>query len=203
MVQTAAVQHPSIAALHRRALGSTRAFVAGIASDKWNAPTPCDEWDVRALVNHIVVGNLWAAELATGHTIDEIGDRLDGDHLGTSPLDAYDQSADAAASAFDAPGALDAPCAVSYGPVPGSVYAGHRFVDVLIHGWDVAVATAQPPTLAADLVAACWDVINPQLAQLRASGMFGSETKRPGSVDPQTRLLETLGRTIPTASGTP
>lgn len=200
MVETAAAQSPPIAALHRRALGSTRAFVAGIASDQWNAPTPCDEWDVRALVNHIVVGNLWAAELATGHTIDEVGDRLDGDHLGTSPLDAYDQSADAAAGAFDPPGALDEPCAVSYGPVPGSVYAGHRFVDVLIHGWDVAVATSQTPTLAPDLVAACWDVINPQLAQLQASGMFGSDVKRPDSPDPQTRLLEALGRTVPKAT---
>ncbi len=86
------------------------------------------------------------------------------------------------------PGALEAPCAVSYGPVPGSVYAGHRFIDVVIHGWDIAIATGQPPTLAAHLVAACWDVINPQLADLQASGMFGSHTDPPASTNPQTRL---------------
>jgi hypothetical protein len=74
---------------------------------------------VRALVNHIVAGNLWAAELAAGRTIDDVGDRLDGDVLGGDPLSAYDVSAEAAATAFEAPGALDAPCAVSYGPVPG------------------------------------------------------------------------------------
>ena len=36
---------------------------------------------------------------------------------------------------------------MSYGPVPGSVYAGHRFIDVLIHGWDLAKATGQDATI--------------------------------------------------------
>jgi uncharacterized protein (TIGR03086 family) len=92
-----------------------------------------------------VSGNLWAAELTAGRTIDEVDDRLDGDVLGDDPLGAYDASATAAAAAFELPSTLDAPCAVSYGPVPGSVYAGHRFVDVLIHGWDVGIATGQDP----------------------------------------------------------
>ena len=78
-----------------------------------------------------------------GKTIEEVGDRLDGDVLGDAPLDAYDRSAAIAAAVFRAPGAMDAPCAVSYGPVPGSVYCGHRFLDVLVHGWDVAVSTGQ------------------------------------------------------------
>ena len=189
----------SIVVLHRQALESTRTFVAGIGASQWANSTPCAEWDVRSLTNHIVVGDLWAAELATGHTISDVGDRLDGDHLGDDPLDAYDQSAQVAQAAFEAPDALEAPCAVSYGPVPGSVYAGHRFIDVLIHGWDIAVATGQSSTLAPHLVEACWDVINPQLDGLLASGMFGSDSKAPTSTDRQTRLLETLGRTVSTA----
>jgi uncharacterized protein (TIGR03086 family) len=199
MAGESASPHTSIPVLHRQALRSTRAFVAGIDAGKWANPTPCAEWDVRSLVNHIVVGNLWAAQLATGHTIDDVGDRLDGDLLGDSPLDAYDRSADAAGSAFEAQGALEAPCAVSYGPVPGSVYAGHRFLDVLIHGWDIAVATGQSPALPRHLVDACWDVVDPQLADLRASGMFGSHADPSASTDPQTRLLETLGRTVAAA----
>jgi uncharacterized protein (TIGR03086 family) len=185
---------PPIDVLHRRALASTRTFVAGIASDQWADPTPCDGWDVRALVNHVVAGNLWAAELATGHTIDEVGDLFDGDQLGDSPIEAYDQSAEVAARAFEAPGALDAPCAVSYGPVPGAVYAGHRFIDVLIHGWDIATATGQPTTLDPQLVEACRDVIAPQLAGFQASGMFGSPAGEADASDPQTQLLQSLGR---------
>jgi uncharacterized protein (TIGR03086 family) len=182
-----------LAGLHRSALTATRTIVAGIKPEQWTAPTPL-EWDVRALVNHIVSGNLWAAELAAGATIDDVGDRLDGDVLGGDPLAAYDASVRAAAAAFEAPGALDAPCAVSYGPVPGSVYAGHRFIDVLVHGWDLAVATGQDATIDADLVEACLAVVEPQAEQLRASGSFGDHLRTPADADPQTRLLAMLGR---------
>ena len=185
----------SIADLHERALAATRRFVAGVGSDQWHASTPCEEWDVRELVNHVVTGNEWAAELATGKTIEEIGDRLDGDVLGDDPLAAYDDSASRAASVFQQPGALDAPCAVSYGPVPGSVYAGHRFIDVLVHGWDVAVATGQDPSLPPDLVAACLDVVEPQAELLAGSGAFGGGVELPADADDQTRLLAMLGRT--------
>ncbi len=183
-----------IAQLHRRALDSTRVVVAGIATDQMGLPTPDDEWDVRALLNHVVSGNLWAAELTAGHTIDDVGDRLDGDLVGGDPLGAYDRSAEAAAATFEVPGALDAPCAVSYGPVPGSVYAGHRFVDVLIHGWDLAAATGQSTLLAPDLVAACLEVIEPQVDLLQASGAFASPVDVPIDADAQTRLLGLLGR---------
>lgn len=183
-----------IAQLHRQALRATRRMMADISRDQWTQPTPCASWNVRELVNHIVVGNWWAAELASGRTIEEVGSKLDGDQLGAAPLEAYDQSAEAAGAAFEAPGALDAPCAVSYGPVPGSVYAGHRFIDVLIHGWDLAVATGQDPSLDPDLVDACWDEVGPQAAMFRASGMFGDDVAVPAGADIQTRLLATLGR---------
>ncbi len=111
-----------------------------------------DEWTVRELVNHIVTGNYWAEELGSGKTIEEVGDRLDGDVLGDDPLGVYDDSAARAAAVFRAPGAMEAACAVSYGPVPGSVYCGHRFLDVLVHGWDVAKSTGQDATLDPDLV---------------------------------------------------
>jgi len=184
----------NIAHLHRQALEATRPKVAGVGADQWKAPTPNEGWDVRTLVNHIVVGNLWAVELASGRTIAEVGDRLDGDVLGQDPLSAYEGSAVAAAAAFEAPGALEVPCAVSYGPVPGSVYAGHRFIDVLIHGWDLAVATQQDASLDASLVEGCLAVLEPQFEQLKASGAFGEHVPVPADADAQTRLLGMLGR---------
>src|SRR6476646_11447548 len=107
-----------ITADHRAALDATRVVVAGITPDQWSLPTPCDDWDVRALLNHVVAGNWWASRLAAGATIDEVGSEYDGDVLQPSPLGEYHESAVAAARAFEVPGALDAPCAVSYGPVP-------------------------------------------------------------------------------------
>jgi uncharacterized protein (TIGR03086 family) len=184
-----------IAALHRAALDATREVVAGIAGTQWQLPTPCRDWNVHELLSHVVSGNWWAARLASGATIEEVGDAYDGDVLAPSPLGEYHESAVAAARAFEAPGALDAPCAVSYGPVPGSVYAGHRFIDVLVHGWDLAVATGQPSALDPELVDACWRVLEPQLDMLRGSGMFGADQAVPADADRATRLLLTLGRT--------
>jgi uncharacterized protein (TIGR03086 family) len=180
--------------LHRQALDATRPLVAATRGDQLDLPTPDAEWDVRTLLNHVVAGNWWAAELASGKTIEEVGNRLDGDVIGADPLAAWDASAQAAASAFEAPGALAAPCAVSYGPVPGEVYAGHRFVDVLVHGWDLARATGQDERLDPTLVAAAHEVLAPQLADLQASGAFGTPVDVPADADPQTRLLGLLGR---------
>src|SRR5437868_15333794 len=100
-----------IAELHAQALEGTGTIVAGIPADRWQADNPCDGWDVRALVNHVVSGNLWAAVLAAGRTIEDVGDRLGGDVLGSDPVTSDAGSGNAAAAAFRAPGALGAPCA--------------------------------------------------------------------------------------------
>ena len=48
--------------------------------------TPCTEWDVRALVNHVLGEIRWAVPLFAGSTIAEVGDRFDGDLLGDDPV---------------------------------------------------------------------------------------------------------------------
>jgi uncharacterized protein (TIGR03086 family) len=184
-----------VAELHARALDATDRIVGSVAADRWHAATPCPGWDARALVNHLVTGNLWATELAAGGTIDGVGSRLDGDLLGDDPAAAYAASASAAAAVFRRPGALDAPCAVSYGPVPGSVYAGHRFLDVLVHGWDLAVATGQDYALDPELMQACQQIIEPQLDAFRSAGALAPPVAVPGDASAQTRFLAMLGRT--------
>jgi uncharacterized protein (TIGR03086 family) len=183
-----------IVTLHRQALDRTGEVVAGVGADQWGAATPCDGWDARELLNHIVSGNLWVVELAGGRTIDDVGDALDGDALGDDPLGAYRSSAGKADAAFSAPGVMDAPVAVSYGPIPGSAYASDRLVDVLIHGWDLAVATGQDTSLDPTLVEACWEAVAPHAEMLRASGMFGGDVDVPDGASRQTQLLALLGR---------
>jgi len=180
--------------VHARSLDHARRSMAGIGDEQWELVSDCDDWTVRELVNHVVTGNYWAAELGSGLTIEQVGDRLDGDVLGRAPLAVYDDSSLLAGAVFRAPGALDRPCAVSYGPVPGSVYCGHRFLDVLIHGWDVATSTGQDTTLDPDLVEACFAVIEPQMDMLAASGMFGTRIDLPDDAGRQAQLLGLLGR---------
>ena len=58
----------------------------GVGEDQWGAPTPCADWDVRELVNHVAGEDLWTAPLLEGSTIEEVGDRFDGDLLGDDPI---------------------------------------------------------------------------------------------------------------------
>ena len=183
-----------LADVHARALEWTGRAVAGVRPEQWEQPSVCREWSVHELVNHVVSGNWWAEELTRGKTIEAVGARLDGDVIGNDPAAAYDASAEAAAAVFREAGALERPVAVSYGPVPGAVYCGHRFMDVLIHGWDVARSTDQDATIPAELVEAAWEVITPQLDRLAGSGMFDTDVVAPVGADRQTTLLAALGR---------
>jgi len=183
-----------LAEAHVRALAATGRIVAAVADDQWDAPSVCDEWTVRELVNHVVAGNLWVAPLVEGQTIEQVGDRYDGDLLGDDPAAAYDASVPSAAAAFQADGAMDAPVAVSYGPVPGSIYCGHRFLDVLVHGWDIAASTGQSTALDPELVEAALEVAEPQIELLVASGMFGTRAEVAAGAPEEERLLAMLGR---------
>ena len=183
-----------LAHLHQRALEATSRVVAGIDDDRMDAPSPCDGQTVREVLNHVVAGNLWAGELMAGKTIAEVGDRLDGDVLGDDPRKAYDESAVVAGAAFTGDDAMERPVAVSYGPVPGEVYARHRFFDVFVHGWDLAKGSGQDTALDPELVAACADAIVPDIDAFRAAGALGSPLQIADDADPQTRFLAAIGR---------
>lgn len=181
--------------VHERVVANTQAIVDAITVDHMHNPTPCDDWDVTELLHHVVYGNLWVAPLVAGETIEQVGDRFEGDILSGDISEAYRTSARLAVEAFSGPGAMDAPCSVSYGPVPGSVYCGHRFTDVLVHGWDLASGTGGNTDLPTDLVEACVEVMLPQAQLLGVSGTFGNIVDLGNEVSPQTRLLALLGRT--------
>ena len=70
--------------------------VAATTDDKWKRPTPCADWDVRALVNHVVYEDLWAPHLARGETVEQVGDRYEGDQLGSDPKAAWRDASDGA-----------------------------------------------------------------------------------------------------------
>ncbi len=180
---------------HARAVAHTQLIFDAIRPEQLGDPTPCDDWDVATLAHHVIYGNYWVPPLVAGETIDEVGDRFEGDIVGGDISGAFRASGALAVEAFNAPGAMEAPCPVSYGPVPGSVYCGHRLIDVLIHGWDMAVAIGYDTVLPADLVDACLAVAEPQAEGFAASGAFGHAPDLPEGAGPQTRLLAILGRT--------
>jgi uncharacterized protein (TIGR03086 family) len=180
--------------LYIAAMDATQRYVAGVPSDKWTNPTPCDEWDVRDVVSHVVSGNLWLGELFNGKTIEEVGDVFEGDVLGDDPVGAYKRSVEIAKAAVSAPGAMDATTHLSFGDVPGSEYASQMFLDLLIHGWDIAAGSGQDRTLNADLVRACYPVAEKMTSVARETGAYGDDLGVTDESDLQTKLLGLLGR---------
>ena len=180
--------------LYQQAMDATRGIIDRVRPDQWHAATPCTEWDTKQIVNHLVGENLWAAELFAGRTIEQVGDRLDGDLAGTEPAAAYRQSVEVAAAAVRVPGAMQATCHLSFGDYTGADYAAQLFMDSLIHGWDVASATGQDTRLDADLVAACLPIAQELTRQFRSAGVFGDDLPVSADADAQTRLLALVGR---------
>lgn len=180
--------------LHRRSVEWFDSCVHGIRDDHWSRPTPCSDWDVRELVNHVVNEDRWTPELFAGKTIEEVGDRFDGDLLGDDPLGAWEEARKEAVNAVQAEGAMERTVHVSWGEISGANYAGQLFTDHLIHGWDLAKATGQDTNLDPELVEACYRMSKPIEDTLKASGAFGEKIEPPEGADRQTELLAVFGR---------
>ena len=131
----------------RAALDAAGEIVAAIGPDEWALPTPCPEWPVRGVVNHLVGGNLLFARILAGERLpprEELVAASRTDRLGEDPVAAYRQAADRLLGAFETDGVLQQTFTVPRGPVPGIAALQLRIVEALVHGWDVARATGRP-----------------------------------------------------------
>jgi uncharacterized protein (TIGR03086 family) len=165
-----------------------------VGADQWSAPTPCTEWSVRDLVNHLVGEHLWAPLLLGGATIAEVGDRFDGDVLGDDPVRAWDRAERESNAAFHRPGALDLDVHTSGGPTPAADYTWQMITDLTVHAWDLARGIGDDDTLDQDLAAAVYAYVEPQADSWQGMGVFGPPVKVPDSARVQDRLVALLGR---------
>ncbi|AJT69813.1 hypothetical protein T261_8218 [Streptomyces lydicus] len=72
--------------LLEKALNHTTQLLSNVTPDQYGQPTPCDDFDVRGLANHLVAGNPYYVILAQGggpdfslFAQDRIGDQQPGD----------------------------------------------------------------------------------------------------------------------------
>lgn len=168
--------------------------LVGLVGDRWSAPTPCTEWDVRALVNHLTVEQLWVPPLLDGATIAELGDRFEGDQLGDDPVGRWHGAMQAASAAWGSPGALERTVHLSFGDTPAGEYLVQMVADLGVHGWDLARALGEEPSVDPDTVELVLDAFGEHADMLAASGMFAPSIPAPDGADDQTRLLCLLGR---------
>jgi uncharacterized protein (TIGR03086 family) len=167
--------------LHRR---SVEGFVdrvrelEGAPDGTWGRPTPCADWDVRTLVNHVVYEDVWAVPLMEGAKVDEVGDRFEGDLLGDDPIRAADAAGQAAITAAASAIVAGRTVHLSFGDNPAEEYTYQLAADHVIHGWDLAVAIGGDTSMDDDMVAplASWFAEREEL--YRSAGAIG---ERPAS----------------------
>jgi uncharacterized protein (TIGR03086 family) len=180
--------------LHQRAIESFGARVHAIRDDQWDAPTPCEEWGVRALLNHLVYEMRWMPPLLAGTTIAEVGDRFEGNLLGDDGKAAWDNAAADAVAAVHEDGAMERTVHLSFGDFPGQDYTMQVFADLVVHGWDLARAIGADERIDPDLVEACATWFAPMEEAYRSAGAIGPRVETPPGADRQTRLLAVFGR---------
>lgn len=167
--------------------------VHAISPDAWANDTADSDWTVRDLVNHLVSEHLWAPPLLAGQSMREVGDRFDGDVLGSDPVAAWDA---AIAESLPAWRAVDDEDAVelSAGPTKVGRYAEEMLMDLTVHSWDLSRGTGYDDRIDQACVEHVLAYVEANIDGLRAyEGMFGAEVETT-SLDPQDRLLALLGR---------
>jgi uncharacterized protein (TIGR03086 family) len=169
-------------------------LVHQVPDDAWTGPTPCTEWDVRALVHHLVSEISWMVPLLGERSVADVGDSLNGDLLGDDPVASWDAAAAATLAAVGADGAMELVIHLSRRDITGADYAFEVFNDLAIHGWDLARAIGADETIDPTYVAMIDERMSPVIADLKASGQYGDEVTPPDGADAQTRLLAMFGR---------
>jgi uncharacterized protein (TIGR03086 family) len=138
------------------AVASTAEIVKGTQASQTGAPTPCADWDVRALLNH-VIGTLWLAEGLFADSeprhLMAPGGLPSTDLVGDDPVAAYAEASSAALAAAGAGDTLTRVHVTPLGEMPGPVLSGFTTLDILMHGWDLSKATGQPADLDGRLAA--------------------------------------------------
>lgn len=188
---------------YRRSVEFWKDTVSNV-SDNWSDPTPCTDWNVRTLVNHVVGEDRWTKPLVDGKTIAEVGDSFDGDLLGEDPkgsaMAAADEALTAVADRLPAGGKVN----LSYGDEDIAEYISQLVADHLIHGWDLAAATGQTRDLDSDLVGEVAEWFGNREEIYRSSGAIGARPESASGGTPQADLLVAFGRSpdwAPPASG--
>jgi uncharacterized protein (TIGR03086 family) len=173
--------------LYREASRRALAVVEGVTPGQWGDPTPCTEWDVRTLVDHLVGGAAYLLAAMRGREPQPV--------TGASAA-GYRALLDEVREAAADPAALARVCMSPLGFewTAAEAFAG-TFMDTLVHTWDVATATGQDATLDAGLVEACSALFLPDMPERgRAAGIVGPAVAVGPDASPQDRLLAAMGR---------
>ncbi|HSL58695.1 MAG TPA: TIGR03086 family metal-binding protein [Acidimicrobiales bacterium] len=174
------------------AIGGLDGVVLSVRPDDVVRSTPCADWRVAELLDHVVDELRWAPPLLAGRSLDQAAAEV----AAASPASPERAWGAAAARAVDAirRTSTQRVVATSAGPAPAGHYLTEVFADLLVHRWDLAVAIGVDDQLPTGLVATALDWFAASADEWRAAGALAAAVPVAPDADPQTRLLAELGR---------
>jgi uncharacterized protein (TIGR03086 family) len=178
--------------LYHRTVEAWADRVNAVGPDQWDDPTPCRDWTVRDLVNHVVGEDRWTVPLVEGQTIADVGSSLDGDLLGDDPVRAALDAAMAATKVTAERLPEGGTVQLSYGEEQLTEYVHQLAADHLVHAWDLAVATGGDSRLDPQLMSGVGSWFAEREEMYRAGGAIGPRGTSHGGA--QGELLAAFGR---------
>lgn len=162
--------------------------LGALTEDQWALPTPCAEWTVRDLVEHVIAAHhRMLAQLEGGNPT-----ATDTDDLLGSWQEARTRVADALADTSRAATPI-----ANVGEQPFENLAGIVLcADVLIHTWDLARATGQNERLDEEGISRAWEFMGPNDVTMRGPKGFGPKVSPDPDANRQTKFLNFCGRAV-------
>ena len=183
--------------LYDKALDRAGVIVAGVRNDQLDGSTPCSDWDVRALTNHLIGGIYGFAALAAGQDVDMNAEPPDFASMDRAA--AWNEGAKTVRAAFR--DALEAGRSfkLPMGDVPAPNALGISYIDVVVHAWDLAKATGQDTTIPDELAISTLEMLRGNVSpeMRRPNGpmaVFDPEIEVGPDASPTDKLVAFLGR---------
>jgi uncharacterized protein (TIGR03086 family) len=173
-----------------RAIGQTEAIISRVRPDQARLATPCPDWDVQALVDHVVKDVQMFTDRANRT-------KSEGGHAGISGDDwtgQYRAASDSLLAAWRRDGALDGIVELPFGKFPPTWFVGQQLADLVVHGWDIAKATGQPTEFDPELSRFALDWAKENLRPEYRGRDFGPEVPVPEDASGLDRLVGFFGR---------
>jgi uncharacterized protein (TIGR03086 family) len=171
--------------MFERAASNAAAMVAQVRPEQRSSPTPCREWDVQALLDHMAAGSVYLVAAAG----------QDASPSGTDEV-SYRAAVARCVEVLRRDGVLEGSCRSPAGfEWPVAQAAAATAMDQLIHTWDLAVAIGGDRRLDPELVDEVSTMFLPDMPEVgRAAGFVGPAVEVPAGASGQDRLLGAMGR---------
>lgn len=180
--------------MYERALKQTGEIVANIKPQQFDDPTPCTEWNVRDVLNHLVGEfNTFTA----GSKGEKLEMSLDIESLGDDHIASYEKASAELIEAFRAPGAMEKKLTLPQGDTPAPVALSLGTADAVVHGWDLAQGTGQElridDDIAEEIYATTSSMMQP-LGEYPRGDSFADPVEIPDDAPITNKMLAYLGR---------